>query len=252
MENSEFAANPEVPPAEHIREWADVKTDPIDVEQAGPSLAGRGRADAARRVEVAGAPPPALAGWTLAGLPSRRSSLAPLIALPALVRRAGRGLDSDRGEPAAAMRCAASLVLARGCRRGTLLLGGGLAALVSFYDFPGRRWLDWALVLPLAMPAYVLVFVLLGQYDEAGPLQRAVRDMLGLQLPTCVRRSARSPCSRSCSTRTSTCSRAARSSASRGRRSRLRARSGSRTPPRCGGLRSRSRGRRWRAAWRWR
>jgi iron(III) transport system substrate-binding protein len=38
VENSEFAANPDVPPAEHIREWADVKTDPIDVERAGPSL----------------------------------------------------------------------------------------------------------------------------------------------------------------------------------------------------------------------
>jgi iron(III) transport system substrate-binding protein len=39
VENGEFAANPDVPPAEHISEWADVETDPIDVEQAGPSLA---------------------------------------------------------------------------------------------------------------------------------------------------------------------------------------------------------------------
>lgn len=77
----------------------------------------------------------------------------------------------------------ASAVLAAGVGAGTLLLGGGLAALVSFYDFPGRRWLDWALVLPLAMPAYVLVFVLLGQYDADGWLQGAVRDLLGVQLP---------------------------------------------------------------------
>jgi iron(III) transport system substrate-binding protein len=39
VENGEFAANPDVPPAAHIRDWADVKTDPIDVEQAGPMLA---------------------------------------------------------------------------------------------------------------------------------------------------------------------------------------------------------------------
>jgi iron(III) transport system substrate-binding protein len=39
VENGEFAANPDVPPAEHIRDWADVKTDPIDVERAGPLLA---------------------------------------------------------------------------------------------------------------------------------------------------------------------------------------------------------------------
>ena len=38
VSNSEFAANPDVPPAEHLSQWADVKTDPIDVERAGPSL----------------------------------------------------------------------------------------------------------------------------------------------------------------------------------------------------------------------
>jgi iron(III) transport system substrate-binding protein len=36
--NSEFAANPDVPPAEHLRDWADVKTDPIAVAEAGPQL----------------------------------------------------------------------------------------------------------------------------------------------------------------------------------------------------------------------
>jgi iron(III) transport system substrate-binding protein len=38
VENGEFAANPDVPPAEHIGDWAGVKTDPIDVERAGPLL----------------------------------------------------------------------------------------------------------------------------------------------------------------------------------------------------------------------
>jgi iron(III) transport system permease protein len=57
--------------------------------------------------------------------------------------------------------------------------------LVTFYDFPGRRTLEWGLVLPLAMPAYVLTFVLLGQYDEASVVQRVLRDVLGsgAQLP---------------------------------------------------------------------
>jgi iron(III) transport system substrate-binding protein len=39
VENGEFAADPEVPPAEHISDWAGVELDPIDVDQAGPSLA---------------------------------------------------------------------------------------------------------------------------------------------------------------------------------------------------------------------
>lgn len=38
VSRSEFAANPDVPPAEHIRGWADVEIDPIDVEAAGPLL----------------------------------------------------------------------------------------------------------------------------------------------------------------------------------------------------------------------
>lgn len=38
VSNSEFAANPEVEPARHIRTWASVKIDPIDVEKAGPAL----------------------------------------------------------------------------------------------------------------------------------------------------------------------------------------------------------------------
>jgi iron(III) transport system substrate-binding protein len=38
VENSELAANPDVAPAPHLREWADVETDPIDVEEAGRSL----------------------------------------------------------------------------------------------------------------------------------------------------------------------------------------------------------------------
>jgi iron(III) transport system permease protein len=78
-----------------------------------------------------------------------------------------------------------SLVLGAGVGAGTLVLGTALAVLVTFYEFPARRTLEWALVLPLAMPAYVLTFVLLGQYDEASLVQRALRDVLGAgaQLP---------------------------------------------------------------------
>ncbi len=72
-----------------------------------------------------------------------------------------------------------SILLAAGVGTGTLLLGTSLAVLVCFYDFPGRRALEWALVLPLAMPGYVLTFVLLGEYDASGPVQRALRDVFG-------------------------------------------------------------------------
>lgn len=78
-----------------------------------------------------------------------------------------------------------TLVLAVGVGVGTAVLGTALAVLVSFYEFPLRRTLEWALVVPLAMPAYILTFVLLGQYDAASPVQRALHSMFGdgAQLP---------------------------------------------------------------------
>jgi len=140
-------------------------------------------------VEVAaparGAPaarPRGPASWTVVGVLVALLVAGPLLVLPAsFVTDAGAFDQIAADLLPEALR--ASAVLALGVGAGTLALGGGLAALVSFYDFPGRRWLDWALVLPLAMPAYVLVFVLLGQYDADGPLQRALRDALGVGLP---------------------------------------------------------------------
>ncbi|TAN48644.1 MAG: iron ABC transporter permease [Methylococcaceae bacterium] len=69
-----------------------------------------------------------------------------------------------------------TVLLAAGVGLGALTLGAGLAWLISQCDFPGRRWFDWAMVLPLAMPAYVLGFVLIGLLDYSGPLQTALRD----------------------------------------------------------------------------
>src|SRR5439155_1518397 len=69
------------------------------------------------------------------------------------------------------------LLLGVGC--GTLLLGTSLAWLVVTFDFPGRRLFEWALVLPLALPAYVIGFVFLGLLDFTGPLQTGLREVFG-------------------------------------------------------------------------
>lgn len=72
-----------------------------------------------------------------------------------------------------------TLVLAIGVIVGVVLLGVSLAWLTSLCNFPGRRWLDWALMLPFAVPAYVLAFVMIGILDFAGPLQTTLRGWLG-------------------------------------------------------------------------
>ena len=78
---------------------------------------------------------------------------------------------------------ARSLVLAAGVAIGTLLIGGSLAVLVAFYEFPGRRFVEWAVVLPLGMPAYILTFVILGQYDGSSALKSAASAVGMKQLP---------------------------------------------------------------------
>lgn len=72
-----------------------------------------------------------------------------------------------------------TLMLVAGVGAGVILLGVSLGWLTSMCDFPGRRWLDWALMLPFAIPAYVLAFVMIGLLDFAGPLQTLLRSWLG-------------------------------------------------------------------------
>ncbi len=72
-----------------------------------------------------------------------------------------------------------TLVLLAGVAVGVLLTGVGLAWLTAMCEFPGRRLFDWALMLPLAIPAYVLAFVALGLFDFSGPVQSALRDWFG-------------------------------------------------------------------------
>lgn len=76
-----------------------------------------------------------------------------------------------------------SLVLGVGV--GVTLLGVSLAWLTALCEFPGRKWLDWALMLPFAIPAYVLAFVFVGLLDFSGPVQSLLREWFGsgLRLP---------------------------------------------------------------------
>ena len=72
-----------------------------------------------------------------------------------------------------------TLVLIAGVGMGVLILGTGLAWLVTMYRFPGRRLFEWLLILPMAMPAYVMGFVFLAIFDYPGPVQSTWRWMFG-------------------------------------------------------------------------
>lgn len=58
-------------------------------------------------------------------------------------------------------------------------MGAGAAWLVCMYHFPGRRWLQWLLLLPLAVPAYIGAYALADFLDYSGPVQTALRAWFG-------------------------------------------------------------------------
>uniref|UniRef100_C5CUA3 Binding-protein-dependent transport systems inner membrane component n=1 Tax=Variovorax paradoxus (strain S110) TaxID=543728 RepID=C5CUA3_VARPS len=64
-----------------------------------------------------------------------------------------------------------------------LLIGTGCAWLVTACDFPGRGVLNWALLLPLAMPTYIVAFAYLDLLHPIGPVQGAIRWALGFDSP---------------------------------------------------------------------
>jgi len=74
-----------------------------------------------------------------------------------------------------------SLLLVAVVAVGVAVVGGATAALVSLFDFPLRRVFEWALLLPLAMPAYVLAYAATDFLQYSGPLQIGLRALTGAQ-----------------------------------------------------------------------
>lgn len=72
-----------------------------------------------------------------------------------------------------------TLRLLAGVAVGAGLLGTSLAWLVAVHRFPGRAIFEWALVLPLAVPAYVYGFVVIALLDFTGPVQTWLRATFG-------------------------------------------------------------------------
>ncbi|WP_429010012.1 ABC transporter permease [Aeromonas allosaccharophila] len=66
----------------------------------------------------------------------------------------------------------------------SLLFGVPTAWLVAMCQVPGRRALQWALMLPMAMPSYIVAYVYTDLLDYSGPLQTGLRALFGLNSPT--------------------------------------------------------------------
>ena len=63
----------------------------------------------------------------------------------------------------------------------TLVIGLATAWAVTMCEFPGRRFFEWAMLLPFAVPAYVIAYVYTSLLAYAGPVQNALRNWFGWQ-----------------------------------------------------------------------
>src|SRR5688500_14436854 len=91
-------------------------------------------------------------GWALLVLVAAVAGARPVVAVVLDGLRGSDDIAMPRGLGAMVV---TTLLLMLGVGVATLVIGGGLAWLVTAYRFPMRDLLVWLLVLPLAMPAYI-------------------------------------------------------------------------------------------------
>ncbi|MFM1948257.1 MAG: putative 2-aminoethylphosphonate transport system permease protein PhnU [Pseudomonadota bacterium] len=74
-----------------------------------------------------------------------------------------------------------SLLLCMGVALGVTVLGTSTAAAVTLFRFPGQAFFEWALLLPMAIPAYVVAYAYTDFLQFSGPLQNFIRSQTGLE-----------------------------------------------------------------------
>ena len=75
---------------------------------------------------------------------------------------------------------ASTLALILGVGVGVFILGVGNAWIIASYDFPGKKIFEWALILPLAVPTYVMAYLFVDLLQFSGPIQSTLRDLMGV------------------------------------------------------------------------
>jgi iron(III) transport system permease protein len=74
-----------------------------------------------------------------------------------------------------------TVLLLAGVAAVTIVIGVGAAWAVTTFDFPGRNMLSWMLVLPLALPTYIVAYIYVDLLGSYGPVQSALRALFGFR-----------------------------------------------------------------------
>ncbi len=109
--------------------------------------------------------------------------LLPVLALALQAAQGSEGLWSHLLATTLPVAFVDTMILLTGVGIIVALVGTSAAWLVTAYDFHGRRLLEWALLLPLAVPTYIIAYAYLDILHPIGPVQSALRDLLGYTSP---------------------------------------------------------------------
>jgi iron(III) transport system permease protein len=118
-------------------------------------------------------------GWSVAALIISLIALAPMIAVGVLALKSSGDTWPHLVANVLPGALRRTLGLMAGVGLLTLATGTSTAWLVTMYRFPGRRLFEWLLLLPLAIPTYIIAFCYLELFDYSGVLQTSLRSLFG-------------------------------------------------------------------------
>ncbi|MDO5641128.1 MAG: iron ABC transporter permease [Paracoccus sp. (in: a-proteobacteria)] len=122
-------------------------------------------------------------GWQIAALLIAAVVILPVAALFWFAAQGSSGLWSHLFRNVLANALSQTVILLAGVGVIVAVLGTVTAWLVAGFDFPGRRILGWALLLPLAVPTYIVAYAYLDILHPIGPVQTLIRDLMGYSGP---------------------------------------------------------------------
>jgi iron(III) transport system permease protein len=109
--------------------------------------------------------------------------VSPILVLAFLAAQGSDGLWTHMAANVLPVALRDTLMLMLGVGTLVSIIGTGTAWLVTAYEFPGRRALSWALLLPLSVPTYIIAYAYLDILHPIGPVQTTLRLVLGIDSP---------------------------------------------------------------------
>jgi len=117
--------------------------------------------------------------WAVAGAVLAIILLTPILAVVVAATKDSGGLWDHLLETVLPHYIGNTLTLMVGVAAVSLAFGVSSAWMVVRYEFPGRRWLEWMLLLPAAVPGYLIAYTYTDFLEFAGPVQGILRDLFG-------------------------------------------------------------------------